>query len=138
MLNQHMTRRLIETAVDRAEEDNKHIAVCIVDAHGELLGYLRMDGASLQAGVLAQNKAYTSARDRQPSGNLGAWARETGKTLAYWTDPKITGFKGGLPIERNGVVVGGIGISGMSEEDDELFANAVLSTTPLLEVTSPI
>ena len=88
---------------------------------------MRMDSVSLQAGVLAQNKAYTSARDRQPSGNLGAWARETGKTLAYWTDPKITGFKGGLPIERDGVVVGGIGISGLSEEEDETLAIEVLN-----------
>lgn len=127
MLNQNKVQALINQAIDKAESAGQFIAVSVCDTHGELLGFMRMDSVSLQAGVLAQNKAYTSARDRQPSGNLGAWARETGKTLAYWTDPKITGFKGGLPIERNGVVVGGIGISGLSEEEDETLAIEVLN-----------
>ncbi|MEX0334871.1 heme-binding protein [Vibrio tubiashii] len=127
MLNQNNVQALINEAISKATAASQSIAVSICDTHGELLGFMRMDSVSLQAGVLAQNKAYTSARDRQPSGNLGAWARETGKTLAYWTDPKITGFKGGLPIERNGVVVGGIGISGLSEEEDETLAIEVLN-----------
>lgn len=127
MLNQNKVQALINQAIGQAESAGQFIAVSVCDTHGELLGFMRMDSVSLQAGVLAQNKAYTSARDRQPSGNLGAWARETGKTLAYWTDPKITGFKGGLPIERNGVVVGGIGISGLSEEEDETLAIEVLN-----------
>ena len=127
MLNQNKVQALINQAIGQAESAGQFIAVSVCDTHGELLGFMRMDSVSLQAGVLAQNKAYTSARDRQPSGNLGAWARETGKTLAYWTDPKITGFKGGLPIEQNGVVVGGIGISGLSEEEDETLAIEVLN-----------
>lgn len=126
MFKQKQVQMLIEAALTKAESAGQAIAVCVCDTHGELLGFVRMDNVSVQAGLLAQNKAYTSARDRQPSGSLGAWARETGKTLAYWTDPKITGFKGGLPIEVKGEVVGGIGISGMSEEDDESFAEAVL------------
>jgi glc operon protein GlcG len=85
-----------------------------------------MDNVSVQAGLLAQNKAYTSARDKQPSGNLGAWAKETGKDLNYWTDPKITGFKGGVPVELKGQVIGAIGISGLSEDDDEALAEKVI------------
>ena len=99
-----------------------------MDTHGELLGFMRMDGVSVQAGLLAQNKAYTSARDRQPSGNLGAWARETGKQLSYWTDPRITGFMGGVPITLNDKVIGAIGISGLAEEDDEKLAELVLDS----------
>ncbi|GAM56750.1 hypothetical protein JCM19231_1244 [Vibrio ishigakensis] len=57
--------------------------------------------------------------------------RETGKQLSYWTDPKITGFMGGMPIEQDGVVIGAIGISGMSEEDDEALATVVLETNKL-------
>lgn len=100
------------------------MSVC--DTHGELLAFSRMDNVSVQAGLLAQNKAYTSARDRQPSGNLGAWARETGKDLSYWTDSKITGFKGGVPIEHQGQVIGAIGISGLSEDEDEALAEKVI------------
>ncbi len=117
---------LIQTALEIASQRKQNIAVAVVDTHGELLGFARMDEVSVQAGLLAQNKAYTSARDRQPSGNLGAWARETGKQLSYWTDPKITGFMGGVPIEFEGKVIGAIGISGLAEQDDEQLAMEVL------------
>ncbi|EKO3836948.1 heme-binding protein [Vibrio harveyi] len=117
---------LIQTALEIAADRKQNIAVAVVDTHGELLGFARMDDVSVQAGLLAQNKAYTSARDRQPSGNLGAWARETGKQLSYWTDPKITGFMGGVPVEKEGKVVGAIGISGLAEQDDEALATEVL------------
>ncbi|WP_264407945.1 GlcG/HbpS family heme-binding protein [Vibrio owensii] len=117
---------LIQTALEIAAARKQNIAVAVVDTHGELLGFARMDDVSVQAGLLAQNKAYTSARDRQPSGNLGAWARETGKQLGYWTDPKITGFMGGVPVEQEGKVVGAIGISGLAEQDDEALVMEVL------------
>ncbi|GEA60210.1 GlcG/HbpS family heme-binding protein [Vibrio comitans] len=127
MLNHEIAHELLNKAEQVAIQRKVAIAVSICDTHGELIAFSRMDGVSVQAGLLAQNKAYTSARDRQPSGNLGAWARETGKQLSYWTDPKITGFMGGLPIEKGGSVIGGIGISGLSESDDEALAKQVLS-----------
>ncbi|MCF7502276.1 MULTISPECIES: heme-binding protein [Vibrio] len=126
MLNQKIAQQLISVALETAENNQQTIAVSVCDTHGELLAFLRMDNVSVQAGLLAQNKAYTSARDRQPSGNLGAWARETGKDLSYWTDPKITGFKGGVPIQHQGQVIGAIGISGLSEDNDEALAEKVI------------
>ena len=126
MLNQKIVQQLVEKAVDIAGNNDQAIAVSVCDTHGELLAFLRMNNVSVQAGLLAQNKAYTSARDRQPSGNLGAWARETGKDLSYWTDSRITGFKGGVPIEHQGQVIGAIGISGLSEDDDEELAENVI------------
>lgn len=132
MLSFELTQGLIATAIELAQAEKAAIAVAVTDTHGELLGFVRMDGVSVQAGLLAQNKAYTSARDRQPSGNLGKWARETGKQLSYWTDPKITGFMGGMPIEQDGVVIGAIGISGMAEEDDEALAQQALKAHQLV------
>ena len=126
MLNQNLVQQLVEKAVDIAGNNDQAIAVSVCDTHGELLAFLRMNNVSVQAGLLAQNKAYTSARDRQPSGNLGAGARETGKDLSYWTDSRITGFKGGVPIEHQGQVIGAIGISGLSEDDDEALAENVI------------
>lgn len=104
------------------------VAAAIVDAHGDLVAFMKMDGCSPQAALLAQNKAYSSARDRQPSGNLGQWAREAGRDLSYWTDPRITGFKGGMPIEINQQVIGAIGISGLSEDEDEQLAVLALES----------
>ncbi|MEZ9289639.1 heme-binding protein [Vibrio lentus] len=126
MLNQKIVQQLVYSALDIAGHNNQAIAVSVCDTHGELLAFFRMDNVSVQAGLLAQNKAYTSARDRQPSGNLGAWAKATGKDLSYWTDPKITGFKGGVPIQHQDQVIGAIGISGLSEDDDEVLAEKVI------------
>lgn len=126
MLNQNLVQQLVDKAIDIAGNNDQAIAVSVCDTHGELLAFLRMNNVSVQAGLLAQNKAYTSARDRQPSGNLGAWAGETGKDLSYWTDSRITGFKGGVPIEHQGLVIGAIGISGLSEDDDEALAEKVI------------
>lgn len=126
-MNHSLALTFINKAMNLAERKSVQIAVAIVDEHGELVTYSRMDGAAFHAGVLAQNKAYTSARDRQPTSNLAAWAKDTGKDLGYWSDPRFTGIKGGLPIEQDGAVIGAIGISGMSEDDDEAFAREVIA-----------
>lgn len=126
MISLQQAQQYINKALSIAQENGQNIAVAIVDCHGELISYAKMDGTALQAGLLAQNKAYTAARDRQPSGNLGAWAKETGKDMGYWTDSKFTGIAGGVPIVVNDAVVGAIGVSGLAEFDDEKLANSVL------------
>ncbi|MFA0570779.1 MAG: GlcG/HbpS family heme-binding protein [Vibrio gallaecicus] len=126
MLNLSLAQHLVNTALDLARSRNQSIAVSICDTHGELISFSKMDEVSVQAGLLAQNKAYTSARDRQPSGNLGAWAKETGKDMSYWTDSRITGFKGGIPIEKGEQIIGAVGISGLSEQEDEELAKEVI------------
>ncbi|HZX26572.1 MAG TPA: heme-binding protein [Telluria sp.] len=108
------------------QERGQPVAIAVCDDHGELLAFVRMDGASLQAGVLAQNKAYTAARDRQPTADLGAWSRSSGRTLNYWTDPRITGFGGGVPVRADGTVAGAVGVSGLSEDDDAAVAQRVI------------
>jgi len=114
-------------ALKLAEINQAEIAVAVVDSHGELVTFAKMDGAAFHAAKLAQNKAYTSARDRQTTRNLARWAQSTGKDLAYWTDDRFTGIAGGAPIEFEGAVIGAIGISGMAEDDDEALALEVLS-----------
>jgi len=127
MLSLQQAQQLLAAALEIAVNETLTIAVALVDAHGELVAFGRMDEVSPQAAVLAQNKAYTAARDRQPSGNLGAWARETGKDMGYWTDGKITGIAGGLPVFKDGKVIGGLGISGLSESEDEALGHRTLA-----------
>lgn len=122
-------RALVDAALTIAAERDVDISVAVTDAHGELVCFARMDGAALHAAVLARSKAYTAARDRQPTASLARWARETGKDMGYWSDPNFTGIGGGLPIERGGQVVGGIGVSGLSEEGDAALAQEALSRT---------
>jgi glc operon protein GlcG len=124
-MNLLLAQKLIEETLRLAPVEQR-LSVAIVDAHGELLGFARQDNCALHAGLLCQRKAYTAARDRQASKKLGVWARDTGKDMAYWTDPNFTGFAGGLPVFENGKVVGAIGISGLSEQGDEDLARQVL------------
>ena len=98
------------------------IALAICDSHGELLYFIRQPGVGLHSGVLAQNKGYTAARDRQATRDLGNWSRESGRALPYWSDPRFTGFAGGVPLWHEGVVLGAIGVSGLSEEEDHRLA----------------
>ena len=111
MISLTQAQHYVNNALTIASNNNQNIAVAIVDAHGELISYSKMDRAAFHAGVLAQNKAYTAARDRQPSSSLNTWANETGKSIGDWTDPRFTGIAGGLPIIINGDVIGGIGVS---------------------------
>ncbi|WP_281171846.1 GlcG/HbpS family heme-binding protein [Aliagarivorans taiwanensis] len=107
------------------------MAVAVVDSHGELMAFTRHDGVGLPSIHLAQNKTYTAARERQPSGNLGQWARDTGKDMGYWNDARVTGFKGGLPIFVDEQCVGAIGVSGLSEEEDEALASQAIDVQRL-------
>jgi glc operon protein GlcG len=126
MLNYQLAETLMAQVFAAARLDglDNKITVAVVDAHGELLCYARKDGSALHAGVLAINKAYTAARDRQTTANLAAWAKSTGKDMGYWADSKFTGIAGGVPVIIGGKVVGGIGVSGLAELEDERLAFA--------------
>ncbi len=118
--------QLIEHVMVEAEKINKHVAVAVCGPEGELISFLRMDEASLAASKIAQNKAYTSACDRKPTKELGEFMLTKNRPAAFWGDEKITGFGGGLPILSNGKTIGGIGVSGLSEAEDERIAEASL------------
>jgi len=104
------------------------IALAICDSHGELLYFIRQPGVGLHSGVLAQNKGYTAARDRQATRDLGNWSRESGRALPYWSDPRFTGFAGGVPLWHEGVVLGAVGVSGLSEEEDHRLASELATS----------
>ena len=57
--------------------------------------------------------------------------RDAKREQGYWTDARITGFGGGLPIIQNGKVIGAIGVSGLSEEEDERVANEAIKSVYL-------
>ncbi len=124
-------QQLIETAVSEAEKINKSISVAICGPEGELISFLRMDGASPAASRIAQNKAYTSACDRKSTREMGEFMQGKNRPAAYWGDEKITGFGGGLAIIIGGKIIGGIGVSGLSEEEDEHIANAAIKSVYL-------
>lgn len=101
----------------------KSAVIAVVDAHGELIAFLRMDGAPLGSIAIACNKAYTAARLRRTTRVLGERVRERGIDVAYYGDPRVTGFGGGVPVMHEGACIGGIGVSALSDEEDEALAS---------------
>src|SRR6478609_9816097 len=124
--------RLIEHVVKESQKINKPVAV--TGPEGELISFLRMDGVNAASAVIAQNKAYTSARDRKTTREMGVYMREKVSPPAFWGDMGITGFGGGVPVFQNGKVIGGIGVSGLSQDEDERIAQAAIDVVfvPLL------
>lgn len=103
---------------------NKHASITVVDTHGELKAFLRMDKAKLTTIANANNKAYTAARTQRYSSEVGNNVKHpvTGFDIAYYGDPRIVGFGGGVPISKDGIVVGAVAVSGLSEQEDEELA----------------
>jgi glc operon protein GlcG len=120
--------RMLGHAIVEAGQINKHIAIAVCGPEGELIAFLRMDQASAAASVIAQNKAYTAARDRNSTRYMGEFMNNAQRPPAFWGDKRITGFGGGVPIAHEGKVIGSIGISGLSEDEDERIAFAAIES----------
>jgi glc operon protein GlcG len=121
-------RRALDAIYDEAIRRGKAGVIAVCDAHGDLIALARMDGAPLSSITIAMNKGYSAARERKPSKDIGAAARnpEKGFQIGYFGDPKFTGWGGGVPVWKDGRVVGAVAVSGLPEaEDIELAEMAV-------------
>lgn len=113
------------------------VAIAVADPDGMLIVVLRMDGSSSLAVTVAINKAITSGRLGTSSSDVGAMLVRPGQELASFGDPRLTGFIGGVPVlDESGVPVGGIGVSGRTEEEDEKLASAGLDQLQLKPLAS--
>ncbi len=106
------------------ERRGKAAVIAVADAHGELIASLRLDGAPLPSILIAANKAWTAARERKPTREIGQSARDAqnGFDVAYYGDPRYIGWGGGLPVRINGSVVGAVAVSGLPELEDMQIA----------------
>lgn len=117
---------IIESISAEVAKRGKAAVIVVADAHGELLALARMDGAPLSSLAIATNKAWTAARERKPSKEIGTAARDRDKgfDIGYFGDPKFTGWGGGVPVWKEGKVVGAIAVSGLPQEEDIELATA--------------
>ncbi|MEW7008897.1 GlcG/HbpS family heme-binding protein [Lentilitoribacter sp. EG35] len=123
ILTHSATLAMLQAAVNKAEALDQPQCVVIVDASGELLGEIRMTGAKFLSRKSALSKALTAASIRGPSSNVPEAVRPA---ISAATSGNVTGLAGGLPIIKDGVCVGGIGVgSGSGEQDIEVALTAL-------------
>jgi glc operon protein GlcG len=101
-----------------AEAEAKNIAV--VDTNGDLVYFLRMDGAQIASVPISQGKARTAARYRRPT-QVFYNAFETGHPYVSTLDPTLIASPGGFPLVEGGKLIGAIGCSGGTGDQDALI-----------------
>ena len=117
----------LEAAVAKAAELGVKINVAVADSGGNLSGFLRMPGAFVQSIDIAIDKAYTAAGFGFSTKDwMKIIGHDEGMKLGFSARPRLVVFGGGLPLRVNGELIGGIGVSGASEEQDEVCARAAL------------
>ena len=123
-LSQVEARKAIEAMRLACEQRALAAVLAVADRSGELVALLRLDHARLAAVQIAANKAYCAARERTASRNIGIAARDpkSGFEMAYFGDPRFTGWGGGLPVHLEGECVGAVAVSGLTSELDEEIA----------------
>lgn len=100
------------------------MAIAVVDAAGHLLCFLRMDDTQLGSIAVAQQKAETAVRFRRPTRSFEAGLEAGTLGIRALTMAGISAIDGGLPLVRDGRIVGAIGVSGMLPPQDAAVAQA--------------
>ena len=123
-LSHQDAQKAVDVIKNEMVKRGKAAVITVADNHGELIALLRVDGAPYTSIQIASNKAYTAARERKPSIEIGKKSRdpEHGFDISYYGDPKIVGWGGGLPVIVDGEVVGAVGVSGLPQLEDIEFA----------------
>ena len=119
-------RAAVVAARTTAEEIDTKMDIAIVDAGGNLKAFLRMDGAWLGSIDISIKKARTARFFDMPTGEIGKLSQPGGPLfgIEHSNEGLIT-FPGGLPITtRDGTVIGAIGVSGSTVENDHTVAAA--------------
>lgn len=120
-------RKIVDTAVTKAKQENIAITVAVVDAGGHLLLLERMDGGKLHSVHSATTKAVCAASNRRVTGSQGAVGQSLdtlhalGLALAAGPE-RWTAMEGGCPIMAGNECIGGVGVAGGNWEFDERVA----------------
>lgn len=121
-------RALAVVAEGHAESLGIAIATSVVDAGGHLVAFGRMDAVQLASSALSQHKAYTAVAWQRPSREMFDVSQpgESGYGLQA-VDPRYVFAGGGIPLTEGGRILGAIGISGGTAEQDQECAEAAVA-----------
>ncbi len=127
-LTTEATQALLDAAVRRARELDIKVHISVMDSSANLVGWLTCEGAPRIAATTAQRKSFTAVNTGMPTAEWKAYTASVPEEERKMVD-SIEGYisaDGGLPIIEDGIVLGGIGVSGASQEADEDVAQAAI------------
>ena len=119
-------RRVIAAAEQKAHEIGQPMDIAVVDAGGHLRAHVRMDGAHIGSISIAINKGYTAIAFQGETAGLQELTRPDGPIygLSDAHGGRIVVFPGGIPLVRDGEIVGAVGVSTGTIEQDQEVAEA--------------
>ncbi len=119
-------KRMIEAGEKKAAEIGQPMNIAVADAGGNIVAHVRMDGAWIGSIDISQKKAYTSRAFDIATKDLAEHSQSVNQFIGIHAsnDGKIMIFAGGVPLKKDGQVVGAVGVSGGSGEQDHAVAEA--------------
>ncbi len=129
VLSLEEARRAMDRMLQEVHQkfQNRPVAIAIVDDQGELVSFARQDRCAPQPPLVARKKAYTAARTRTDTKVYADRLKSQGRSATEFGDPNLLAAQGGVVITGpENAVLGGIGVSGLSAEEDEQIAKVGL------------
>lgn len=119
-------RRMIAAVEATARQMRVAMSVAVVDSGDQLVAFARMDAADLVTVDLARDKAFSALVNRMPTRDLAPLVQPGAEFYGYdsLAGGRMVVFAGGMPLERDGVLVGAIGVSGGSADEDQRAVDA--------------
>jgi uncharacterized protein GlcG (DUF336 family) len=119
-------RKVIAAAEKKAEEIKQPMNIAVVDEGGNLVSHVRMDGAWIGSIDISINKAFTARAFDISTKDLAEHSQSGGQFFGIHVSNhgRVMVFAGGIPLKRKGKVVGAIGVSGGSGQQDHAVAEA--------------
>ena len=123
-INLENARKLVALSVAEAAKNNFKMAIAVVDISGDLVYFEKMDGTQVGSVAVAQDKARSAARFKRPTKVFQDGLAGGGVGLRLLALQGAVPIEGGLPIIMDGKIVGAIGASGGTSEQDGQTAKA--------------
>jgi uncharacterized protein GlcG (DUF336 family) len=126
MITLNDARNIIAAAEKKATEIGQPMNLAVVDSGGNLVAHARMDGAWIGSIDISINKAFSSRAFDIATKDLASQSQPGGQFYGIHESNggRVMIFAGGIPLKRNGKVVGAVGVSGGSGAQDQAVAEA--------------
>jgi glc operon protein GlcG len=122
--------KVVAAAVEEAKKSprNWKLAIAVVDPNGDLVYFYKMDQTQVASIAIAQGKARTAARFRRPSGAFFTAMQNPANAYLATLDPTLIASHGGFPLIEGGKLIGAIGCSGATGDQDAVACKAGADT----------